>query len=156
MPQFHPPISGMPLGFVLLLSVLESLRSLPFVKRCLPVVRPVLGAAIVSTTLLSFISGYQASSALGIVPTSVESLVGSHHAVGRFALINAILVVTFMWVAAVASQRRKIFQVLYGLSLACQLILTAWAGTLGGKLVFEHGAGVRTIEHAQGFSAGQD
>lgn len=147
MVQLHPPLSGMPLAFVLLLASLESLRALPAVSRRITAVRPLLVFAVVASTLFSFLSGYQASSDLGTLTSALEGELGTHHAVGRFLLINALLLGTFAWIQSIARRAQAMWSVAYYAFLATQLALTLWVGSLGGDLVFHHGFGVKAAEH---------
>ncbi len=142
MPQLHPPLSGMPLAFISLLLLLELLRFIPSVSRALPTARAILLPAVLVSAAAAFLSGYQASSSMGEISDAAKAALGTHHAVGRFVLINAALVAIFGWLARIARQGRAAFQALYYVALAVQAALTLYAGSLGGKLVFSHGVGV--------------
>lgn len=144
--QLHPPLSGMPLAFVSLLVILESLRGVPGVSRRLPQIRPLLVLVIVVSSILSFVSGYQASSDLGTLPPVLENELGTHHAVGRFLLINSLLLGTFAWVRGIARRGAAVWSLAYYLFLLGQCVLTVWVGLLGGRLVFEHGFGVKPAQ----------
>jgi uncharacterized membrane protein len=143
MPELHPPLSGMPLAFALLLCCIEGLCWVPAVARLLSVARLLLVPAVIVSSLAAFLSGYQASSSMGEVSELAESALGVHHAIGRFVLINSVLLGAFAWIGSMARQRQRLFRMLYLLVLGLQLALVVWAGTLGGDLVFSHRIGVR-------------
>ena len=138
----HPPLSGMPLAFVVLLVIVEVLRrSVPWRDRLQTTQRVLLVSVIVST-ICAFLSGYQASSPLGDVSREVQDAVGQHHAYGRLLLINSLLMGTFSWIGARAVHGRRGISVLYFITLVAQFVLTLWIGYLGGALVFDRGVGV--------------
>lgn len=143
MPNLHPPLSGMPLAFTVLLLCMEGLCWVPAAARILSAVRQLLVAAVVVSCLAAFLSGYQASSSMGEVSETAEAALGVHHAIGRFVLINAVLLGAFAWLSKVARQRQGLFKAVYLLTLVVQLGLLLWAGSLGGDLVFSHRVGVR-------------
>ena len=138
----HPPLSGMPLAFVMLLSCVEAARTWPSLRTKLMVTRRILILAVVVSTILAFLSGYQASSPLGEIPADIQSAVGRHHAYGRLLLINALLMLSFAWLGGRALHGRKTLMFLYGVSLVAQLALSLFVGYLGGDLVFGYGVGV--------------
>lgn len=138
----HPPLSGMPLAFVTLLACVEVARISPPLRAKLVVTRRVLILAVVVSTSLAFLSGYQASSPLGDVSADIQSAIGRHHAYGRLLLINALLMVSFAWLGGRALHGRKTLLSLYVVSLVAQLALSLFVGYLGGDLVFGYGVGV--------------
>ena len=138
----HPPLSGMPLAFVALLSCVELARMWPSLRGTLSVTRSVLIVAVALATISAFLSGYQASSPLGEISASIESALGRHHAYGRILLINALLMASFAWLGARALHGRRTLLFLYGVSLIAQLCISLFVGYLGGDLVFGHGVGV--------------
>ena len=142
MMPLHPPLSGMPLAFVVLLVVVEGVRSFASWRDGLRVTRRVLLISVIVSTVSAFLSGYQASSPLGDLSREVQEAVGQHHAYGRLLLINALLMGTFAWIGARAVHGKKGIWVLYVLTLLVQLALTLWVGYLGGSLVFDRGLGV--------------
>ncbi len=141
--QFHPPLSGMPLAFVVLLVVVECLKKLRRLAPLLGAVQVVCVLSIMLSTALAFLSGYQASSELGELSDPLALELGTHHALGRLLLCNSILLATFFWVARVAVRGAAVFKALYLIFLVSQIVLTLWVGGLGGDLVFEHGLGVQ-------------
>jgi uncharacterized membrane protein len=141
--DLHPACSGLPLAGVLLLIASELLV---FVTR-LPYLRDTLRATAVVFCLLAvtcaFLSGYQASSVAGELQPVVEGAMANHHSLGRFLLINSVLLATFFWLMRIAVHGKSLMLVLYYLAFLVQVILTAWVGYLGGQLVFSHGVNVR-------------
>ena len=107
---------------------------------------PAVGPLVIITALSTacvFFSGYQASSSLVDMAAVVEAELGTHHAVGRLLLINAIVMATFFRVSRVATHGRAVFRCLYVVTLLLQLLLTVWVGYMGGNLVFHRGLGVQ-------------
>lgn len=140
----HPPLSGMPLAFIAMLSCVELMRTRVAWRSSLRLTRNVALVAVVVSTGVSFLSGYQASSPLGDLSTDIEAALGTHHAYGRLLLINALLMGTFAWLEARAARGRGVLFCLYLTTLLAQLGLTLLVGYLGGSLVFTHGLGVKT------------
>ena len=138
----HPPLSGMPLAFVVLLVVVEVLRCFGAWRERLLVTRRVLIISVVVSTCCAFLSGYQASSPLGDLSVEVQDALGQHHAYGRLLLINSLLMGTFSWIAARAVHGKQVMIALYLVTLVIQLGLTLWTGYMGGSLVFDRGLGV--------------
>lgn len=141
MNQLHPALSGLPGAFIALLAVVEGACFFRGTQ-CPRPLRSVIVCAVLAATVAAFLSGYQASSALGDLPADVSSELGFHHAVGRFLLIGAFLLAVFAWLAAVARRRQALFRLLYLSALAAQVSVNIWVGLLGGRLVFERGVGV--------------
>ena len=143
--SLHPPLSGLPLSFILLLVGVECARSRSKWRDSLA---PVVGPLVIATaigTISAFLSGYQASSALVDLTPAVEAELGTHHALGRLLLINAILMVAFFRVSKTATHGRALLKSLYFITLLAQLVLTLWVGKMGGGLVFERGLGVHVL-----------
>ena len=146
MVSLHPPLSGLPLAATLAIAVCECLAIFPRYRSALRSYRSVLVKAVVVAALLSFLSGYQASSELGTLTPEVEKLLGSHHALGRFYLISALALAIFHIVGDKARHGKTILSILYYCMVGAVIFLTVRAGGLGGQLVFEHGVGVRTSD----------
>lgn len=143
MVALHPPLSGLPFGFVTLLAVVELLRLAPSRNESLSTTRRVLIIAIVVSTLATFLSGYQASDSLGDLSPEVQGELGRHHAYGRFLLINALLMGALSWIASRAIHGKRVMMALYIATVIAQLGLTVAVGYMGGALVFERGLGVQ-------------
>jgi uncharacterized membrane protein len=140
--SLHPPLSGLPFSFVLLLVGVECARLRgAWRDRLAPFVSPLIIVTVLST-ICTFLSGYQASSSLTDLAPAVEAELGTHHAVGRLLMINAIIMVSFFRVSKTATHGRQLLRALYFLTLAIQFVLTIWVGYMGGELVFGRGLGV--------------
>jgi len=142
MVQLHPPLSGMPLAFIVMLCFVELLQRVPAIARAHAALRTALVVAVVCSTAAAFLSGYQASSALPDLAREAEGHLAQHHAAGRFMLVNAILLGTFCWVSRIAKRGQGVFAALYWGFLLAQLGMALWVGSMGGQLVFSHGLGV--------------
>ena len=140
--DLHPPLSGMPLAFIAMLSSIEVMRARLTWREPLRVARTVALVAVVASTTLAFFSGYQASSPLGDLSADVQSALGTHHAYGRLLLVNALLMATFAWLKSRAVHGRGVLLFLYLATVITQLGLTLFVGYLGGGLVFTHRLGV--------------
>lgn len=139
----HPPLSGMPLAFVILLALVEVCRMFSKCRATLEVTRSVLLAAVIVSTVAAFLSGYQASGSLGDLAPAVQEDLGSHHAWGRALLINSLVMGTFFWLGARATHGKRFVEAIYFFALALQLGLSVAVGYMGGELVFGRGLGVR-------------
>jgi uncharacterized membrane protein len=139
--QLHPPCSGMPLAFVILLVVVEVMA---LCRPLMPVrgIRAVVVAACMLATLVAFLTGYQASSGTSELSEVQKEVLSIHHSLGKLLLCNVVLLGTWCFVLAVAKERLRTWRALYLLALVIQLTLTAWVGFLGGELVFRHGVGL--------------
>lgn len=138
----HPPLSGMPLAFVVLLALVELCRLSKKFGASLDVTRRVLLLAVVCSTVATFLSGYQASSPLGDLAPEVGDELGSHHAWGRILMINSLVMGTLAWIVGRARHGKGVVSFLYFATLVTQVVLTLYVGSLGGTLVFERGLGV--------------
>jgi uncharacterized membrane protein len=141
--DLHPILSGFPAAFLTVLLVTEALRFTRWANQAEPIRCGALFSLFISTAL-SFFSGYQASDAAGDLPEAVGVVLSNHHLLGRFLFINSFLLVTFWWVARVAKYSRAFFHTLYYTFLLIQVVLGIAAGSAGGRLVFEHGVGVKS------------
>jgi uncharacterized membrane protein len=143
--SLHPPLSGLPLAATLAIVVCELFAVLPRFRAKASACRAVVVVAVVVAAVLSFLSGYQASSELGSITPDVEKLLGSHHSLGRLYLIAAIALAVFHIVGNKARHGKALLSLLYYCLLLVVVFLTVRVGSLGGKLVFDHGVGVRGI-----------
>ena len=138
----HPPLSGMPLAFIVMLSCFEIMGVRKTWRGHVKVTRFAAIVAVVASTAVTFLSGYQASSPLGDLSTEIQAALASHHAYGRLLLVNALLMGTFAWVESRAMHGKRVLFFLYLITLITQLGLTILVGYLGGALVFTHRLGV--------------
>jgi uncharacterized membrane protein len=141
--DLHPVCSGLPLASALLLIGAELLV---FVPRFIPARDTVRTSAVICCLLAvasAFLSGYQASSLAGELSSTVEGAMANHHSLGRFLLINSVLLVTFFSLMRIAVHGKVLMRTLYYVTFLLQVGLTFWVGYLGGQLVFEHGVNVK-------------
>ena len=142
---FHPPLSGFPLACLSLQIVAEALSLFASTRRICSGPRAFLVSSTVLSCLLVFLSGYQASSALGDLSPVAQETLATHHAIARLVVINALLMGAFFFVSHIASHGKRIFIALYGVTLLVQVALTLLVGYHGGALVFTHGLGVASV-----------
>jgi uncharacterized membrane protein len=142
---FHPPLSGLPLAGMLLLIAVELGRCIARTRIAAEHCRGFVVGATVLATVIVFVSGYQASWGLPALSPELERAVAKHHSIGRFLLLNSLALGTFFFLSRVAIHGRRVLVVLYYMTVASQILLTLWAGSLGGSLVFDHGIGVTTL-----------
>jgi uncharacterized membrane protein len=119
------------------------LRIAPKFRLAFEKTRNVLVAAVIVSTLATFLSGYQASGSLGDLKPEVQEELGSHHAWGRILLINSLVMGTFSWLATRATHGRRLVVAIYLVALGIQLALSIAVGFMGGELVFGRGLGIR-------------
>lgn len=141
--DLHPACSGLPLAGVLLLIAAELLMFVTRLASARDTIRATAVVFCLFAVTCAFLSGYQASSLAGELQPAVEGAMANHHSLGRFLLINAVLLVTFFWLMRIAVHGKTLMQVLYYLTFLTQVILTVWVGYLGGQLVFSHGINVK-------------
>lgn len=146
--DLHPPLSGLPLASALFLCVAEVLALLPRLRTTGTTLRTAAVLSCLIAVLAAFLSGYQASSRALDLTTAAEAAMAWHHSLGKALLVTALLLGTSYYLARVATHGKKLFYCLYYIALALQVIGTIWVGTLGGRLVFEHGVNVSRPAHA--------
>jgi uncharacterized membrane protein len=93
--------------------------------------------------VVSFLTGYQASSRASDITTAAEQAMALHHSFGKGLLVSSLLLATFFFLERVATHGKKAFMFLYYIFFMLQVVGTIWVGTLGGELVFKHGINVK-------------
>ena len=96
----------------------------------------------VLAVIATFFSGYQASDVADQTFLIDDAVIGYHHVWGRGLLFLVVPCVALQLISERASYNRSIFRGAYLVTLLICLGLAGYTGFLGGKLVFEHGAGV--------------
>jgi len=142
--DLHPVLSGLPFASALLLVAAEVLLRFGRTARGAATLQLAAVSCCVLSSTAAFLSGYQASSMAGELSGQAESAMGTHHALGRLLLLSSLALATFFFLARVAIHGKKLLQALYGVMVLVYLVLTLWAGNLGGQLVFTHGINVKT------------
>lgn len=141
--DLHPPASGLPLAGALLLCFAELSRLSPRVRHIALSIRPVAIIFCVTSVVVSFLTGYQASSRASDITTAAEQAMALHHSFGKGLLVSSLLLATFFFLERVATHGKKAFMFLYYIFFMLQVVGTIWVGTLGGELVFKHGINVK-------------
>lgn len=140
----HPPLSGFPLSCGALLVCVELFCLFRGNSERVEPIRMFLVFASLTTTVATFLSGYQASAPLRDLSPDVANALASHHAFGRLLLINSIALAVFYLVSSRALYGKAIMRAFYALTVLLQFGLAVLSGGLGGSLVFDHGVGVRS------------
>lgn len=160
MGDLHPFLASFPVAVISLVLLLElaALVASRFSRelRMAAGINIVLGVPLIVLTL---ISGYDAGENASKMFEVPDQAIADHLFWGRmvlFAVIPlAIVKVTLLYLELTQKPRNTPFSLLYALLLlvTCSIILRA--GTLGGELVFKHGAGVSVESGVTPPSVGQ-
>jgi len=142
MTNLHPPLTGLPFAGTLFLLAVEVLGGFRRFKQTAHIVRPIALVACIAGVAAAFLSGYQASSAVGNISDATQALLAQHHSLGRLVLLASGLMGAFYFAAQRARHGQRIMFALYYFSLLVFAVSTLVVGQLGGELVFEHGVGV--------------
>ena len=145
--RIHPAISSFPLGLLIVACIIEAWVFLSKSEKAAWAANFLLFASLISS-ILTFLSGYQASANTGELTEPVQEFLSNHHAWGRFALISIIVTACFKWMASIATQNKKIFQVIYLIMLCVTLLALIAVSHRGGGLVFDHGVGVASVANS--------
>lgn len=145
---FHPPLSGAPLAFAISLLLVEVGSLVPRFKRHRAVITMFLVCGCLVSVGLAFISGYQASSEAGELVGQAEQVLATHHMLGRFLLVNSLMLVTFHTLSRYASNGRRFLAALYYIVLCAQVALSVQVGGLGGELVFHYQVGAQPKKYS--------
>ena len=139
--NLHPPLSAFPPALLVLAAGLEIARIFikkdwidPCISTCVA-----LGAFFVAC---AFFTGYSASEHANGTFQVPDDVIALHHNAGRFLLFAVVPCVALRFAAVFATHGKLGFSVSYRVFLALCVTLVVYTGYLGGKLVFEHGAGV--------------
>lgn len=139
--NFHPPLSAFPFALITLVALLEIFNFRGTSATFRAAIRVNLFAAGVAT-IAAFLSGYGASEAANQSFTVADEVIARHHFFGRFLLFVIIPCVAVRLIADRAKHGTRLFVGAYYLLLVVSIGLVVYTGFLGGKLVFESGAGV--------------
>ncbi len=99
--------------------------------------------------IVAFFSGYFANGYVTLEGEgALAELVATHHAIGRLSMLFILCAAAFRAVSCISQrERRRIWDMLFTVFLVLSTAITLYAGSLGGALVFEHGAGVSLIDN---------
>lgn len=141
MDSLHPPLSSFPIALVLTAAGLELLGLVwrkDFLRHAVSVNLVAAALGIVA----AFLSGYGASDTAQKTFIISDDVIEAHHEVGVLLLIVVFPCVAMHFVRTIALRAKLLWHAAFYLLLAATVVLTVVAGYRGGKLVFEHGAGV--------------
>ncbi len=137
----HPPLTAFPLVLLCAVATLELIDLLQNNSRSETAARVLLVFYAVAI-LAAFFSGYGAGEGASQTFQIKDEAISVHHSVGRILLFLSLPLLGFKFASGTASTMGRVFGVLYGICLVLCIALAMYTGYLGGKLVFEHGAGV--------------
>lgn len=141
--QTHPFFTAFPIA-LLSAAVLFELLALGF-KRHRGALRVASFAnllLLIPLALLALFSGYSAGDVASVTFKVPESALAAHQFWGRMLVFSLIPLIIVRSVIALNSSVVMLWVLYWSLLLGCWA-LCLWTGSLGGQLVFEHGAGVR-------------
>jgi uncharacterized membrane protein len=141
----HPFCSSLPSGIITALVVTEIVvwYRTGDLRAALISARLILLALMIVSVALAFLSGYigaEYASRTFLVP---EHEIATHHLWGKSVAFVVLPTALLGWAAGAARYNRGLFMVSYRVMLLVLLTLLFRTGSLGGDLVFLHGAGVR-------------
>jgi uncharacterized membrane protein len=137
--NLHPALASFPPVLILIAAALEIADRR---GRFRTTIRLHLVLAVIFVTA-TFFTGYGASETANQTFVVADSVIATHHSVGRLLLFLIFPCAALEVVAHRAVHGRRLFFAAYALTLAACVLLVVYTGYLGGQLVFEHGAGVR-------------
>lgn len=132
----HPPLTGFPLAILTLLVVNEML----YRRSDRGKTRLFLLGCLVPCTVVTYISGYWGVDFAKGVSTD---LISTHQAYAKFLLLLLFPLALFGILAHLRGTTERWLPGVYYLLLLFALALVIKIGSLGGDLVFVHGAGVQ-------------
>ena len=137
----HPPLTAFPLALLVTAAALEAMH---LYKRKIIFNKIGKYTVIIASifTGLAYLSGYPASESANRTFLVSDEAISWHHTMGRVLLITTFVCSAFAIVESKAKYYVRTFRVLYLIFLIASLLMVLYTGYLGGKLVFEHGAGV--------------
>ncbi len=130
----HPPLTGVPFALVLLLGVNE----LFYKRSARRATRIFLLWCLLGGSIVTCLTGYWGADFAHDLP---PGLIGTHQAYAWLFLLSLCPLILFGLLDHLRSGN-KVLTVAFYLCLATALGVVIKVGSLGGELVFEHGAGV--------------
>lgn len=137
----HPPLTIFPLPILCLVILLEIMSKVNPQYSSPKIIFLLLICFLISMTA-AFFSGYHANEYADMTFKITDDIISTHHTWGRLAFILSFPLLAFNWISQKALFNKKIWHSIYYILLLTVALLIIWTGSLGGKLVFEHGAGV--------------
>lgn len=145
--NFHPVLSSFPLPIIFLAAAAEG--ALIILKReSLKAASLWLSLAFCASVVAAFFSGYNGADFASKTFLVPENEIAQHHLIGKFLIFGAPLLPILALVRKRAQYGRAGFTWAYRGVLAILFAGVIFAGFLGGRLVFEFGAGVTAMPPA--------
>lgn len=142
--NFHPVLSSFPLPIICLAAAVE-LCFLASGRRALVECAFWLSMAFCLSVVGAFFSGYGGADFASRTFLVPEAEIVRHHVVGKVLIFTAPLLPLLAFVRLRARHGISGFAWAFRAVLACALVGVLFAGRLGGRLVFEFGAGVTAV-----------
>ena len=139
--SLHPPFASLPFAFILVVIAFELLSLFlkrPWMRHAALVVLAFAAIAVAA----AFYTGYQASESANQTFVVADSEIADPQFYGRLLLFTIIPCAAVGFFSVIAKYSQSLFRAVYLFLLLVSLGLVVTTGYLGGKLVFEHGAGV--------------
>jgi len=137
----HPPLTSFPFVLLWIVVILDLVGY--FTKRDLHKLSVVFSAAALGAAFLAYQSGHQASQHASITFVVADEVIGEHFLWAKIGLFALVTTVIFKVVGQFAKFNKVIFKSIAGILAVASAVIFSFVGHLGGKLVFEHGAGVK-------------
>ena len=139
--NLHPPVSAFPFALLVVAGLLELVRI--FLRRdWVEHGITVCVAGAVCSAIAAFLTGYSAAERADGTFSIPDEVIAQHHNAGRLLLFAVIPCALLRGATIFATHGRIGFSLAYRALLTVCIGLVVYTGYLGGKLVFEHGAGV--------------
>lgn len=141
--DLHPPLNAFVFVCICVAAGSEVLR----VFRNSTVVRFMVGAHVSLAAVFAvfaFVSGLSAAESASEMFEVSDDLIGGHYEAARLLLFVILPCPGLYYIALQAKHSRALFAGLFRAVLLAAFGLVLYSGYLGGKLVFSHGAGVKS------------
>jgi len=137
--SLHPALVSFPFVTVWLIVILEvvSFKGDEFGK-----VSTGIFALTAITTLFSYLTGHEASEFASQTFSVPDSAIGTHFLWAKISLFTVIPCFGLKLVSLFSKHKQEMWRNVYLLTLLASAFLLTYTGWLGGRLVFEYGAGV--------------
>ena len=139
---FHPPFSAFPVALIAVVVLLEIVTVI-FKKDWSAKAATFILILAVIGVIAAFFSGYQASEHADQSFKIPDEAIAQHHLFGKLLLFVSIPCLVLKFFSLKAKYSIAFFKYTYLVFLFAALGLVIQTGYLGGKLVFELGAGVK-------------
>ncbi len=137
----HPPLTSFP--FVLLWVVVALDVVGYFNKKDFYRLSVIFAVAALVAAFVAYQSGHQASQHASITFAVADEVIGEHFLWAKIGLFVLVTMAIFKLVGLFAKFNKEIFRAIAGILAVVSAVIFSFVGHLGGKLVFEYGAGVK-------------